>query len=248
MHGLMQRIGTDSKQDRVFSQVLLRDMVALFKADYTRAHGPRRVELALANLAFHAYTQMGCRANELFEELVGRLEKSMVFGDDAKRKELIPHLTFRATNQTKTERFAITNILCCARTKRAPLRTGLWAQVAIAELRAAGRGDDDDLLFAHPDGSAWRMGWFWTTHVLPRMEQLQRELAGGLENVDLDSYGSNSFRRTWNTMAGQHPDPVSIDLRERQARWRTAVRRSQQMSSLYFDPRPNELLLATYNL
>jgi hypothetical protein len=80
------------------------------------------------------------------------------------------------------------------------------------------------------------------------MEQLQRELAGGLENVDLDSYGSNSFRRTWNTMAGQHPDPVSIDLRERQARWRTAVRRSQQMSSLYFDPRPNELLLATYNL
>jgi hypothetical protein len=196
MHGMLQRLGSDSKQDLVFSDVLLRDMVALLKADYERAHGPRRVELAQANLAFHAYTQMGCRANELFEERVGRLEASMVIGEDARRKEVLPHLTFRATNQTKTERFAITNILCCARTKRAPLRTGLWAQLTIGKLRAAGRGEDDALLFSHPDGGPWRMGWFWDTHVLPRMEQLKRELAGGLENQDLDAFGSNSFRRT----------------------------------------------------
>jgi hypothetical protein len=91
------------------------------------------------------------------------------------------------------------------------------------------------------------MGWLWDTHILPRLEQLKGELAGGLEGVNLEKYGTNSFRRTWNTLAGQHPDPVSVDLRERQARWRSAGRtRNQAMASLYFDPRPNELLLATY--
>jgi hypothetical protein len=248
MNGLLQRLGNESKQDLVFSEILLADLVALLKMDYLRARGARRAEMALVNLGFHAYTQMGCRANELFEEVVGRLEDSFIRGDEAKRKHVREHLTFRATQQTKTERFVETNILCSWRTKHSPLRTGMWAELAIAELRVVGRGQRDTLLFAHGDGSAWRMGWYWDTHIVPRLEQLQRELAGGLERVDLDLYGTNSFRRTWNTLAGQHPDPVSIDLRERQARWRTAVRRSQAMSSLYFDPKPNELLLATYNL
>jgi hypothetical protein len=39
MHGLLQRFGSDSKQDLVFSDVLLRDLTALLKADYARAHG-----------------------------------------------------------------------------------------------------------------------------------------------------------------------------------------------------------------
>jgi hypothetical protein len=248
MNGLLQRLGDESRQDLVFSELLLGDLVTLLRADYSRARGARRAELALVNLAFHAYTQMGCRANELFEELVGRLEDSFVCREDAARKNIMPHLTFRATNQTKTERFHATDILCSWRSKRAPLRTGMWAELAIAELRNVGRGQRDTVLFTHADGTPWRMGWLWEEHIVPRLAQLQRELAGGLENVDLDLYGTNSFRRTWNTLAGQHPDPVSVDLRERQARWRSATRRSQSMASLYFDPRPNELLLATYNL
>ena len=46
---------------------------------------------------------------------------------------------------------------------------------------------------------------------------------GGLgASEDLSRYGSNSSRRTWNTMAGKHPHPVSVDLRERQGRWEVA--------------------------
>ena len=65
---------------------------------------------------------------------------------------------------------------------------------------------------------------------------------------DLSIYNTNSFRRTWNTLAGQHPDPVSEDLRERQGRWRRRSRSRVlgRMVSLYFAPRPQELLLATY--
>ena len=71
---------------------------------------------------------------------------------------------------------------------------------------------------------------------------------GGLESVDLKDFGSNSFRRTWNTLAANHPDPVSEDLRERQGRWRRRGRSRTlgRMVSLYYDPKPQELLLATY--
>jgi hypothetical protein len=101
-------------------------------------------------------------------------------------------------------------------------------------------------VFAHANGEPWVMGWFWDTHMRPRLEQLKRERLGGLESVDLDKFGTSSFRRTWNTLAGQHPDPVSKDLRDRQARWRQSKRSREEMSSLYFGPKLDELLLATY--
>ena len=65
---------------------------------------------------------------------------------------------------------------------------------------------------------------------------------------ELPAYGTNSFRRTWLTLAAQRPDPVSDDLLERQGRWRQKSRKRKpgRMVSLYRDPKPSELLLATY--
>ena len=245
MNGLLQRLGADTEQDEVFGDVLLEDLTKLMRSDFDRARGEHRVVLAQVNLTFHAYAQAGCRANELFEQEVGMLEDHFCFGEEARRKGLRPHLQFRANLQTKENRFSSTNILCCERTKHAPLRTGRWARATIKELRRVGRAQVGALVFAHPDGKQWVMSQFWNDEIVPRLEQLQREKLGGLENVDLDRYGTNSFRRTWNTLAGSHPDPVDQELRERQGRWRGTAR-SNRMVSLYFDPKPNELLLATY--
>jgi hypothetical protein len=248
MNGLLQRKGLEGKQARVFSDVLVADMTALLRSDYARSRGEDKVRLAQVNLAWHAYNQTGSRANELFEQTVGLLVASFCYGDVAARKRLMPHLKFRASKQTKTERFATTDIWCCARTKHAPFRTLAWARIAVAELRGIGRGQPGDLVWATEEGCRWKMGTFWHQEILPRLEQLQRERLGGLEGVVLGEFTTNSFRRTWNTLAGEHPDPVSVDLRERQGRWRKHARSRVlgQMTSLYFDPRPNELLLATY--
>ena len=118
----------------------------------------------------------------------------------------------------------------------------------MAELQRERIIDRDRLVFADQAGKAWKMGTFWHTEIIPRMEQLQREKLGGLEKDDLTAYGTNSFRRTWDTLAAAHPDPVSEDLRERQARWRnqSRARKPGLMVRLYADPRPRELLLATY--
>jgi hypothetical protein len=90
------------------------------------------------------------------------------------------------------------------------------------------------------------MGTFWHKHVVPRFQQLMREKLGGLDEAEgIGEYNTNSFRRTWNTLAAEHPDPVSEDLRDRQGNWRKNTRK-KKMTSLYFDPRPAELLLATY--
>jgi hypothetical protein len=80
------------------------------------------------------------------------------------------------------------------------------------------------------------------------LEQLQKEQLGGLAMKDLTLYGSNTFRRTWATLAAEGPDEVSEDLRERQARWRkrSRARKPGLMVRLYRDPRPRELKLATY--
>ena len=250
MNGLLQRMGAESEQDAVFSDVLIEDMIKLLGTDFERARGEQRVVMAQVNLAFHAYAQTGSRANELFEQEVGMLKESFCFGEEAKRKRLRPHLKFRAKLQTKENRFSATDILCCPRTKRAPLRTGRWAMRLVKELARVGRDQAQALVWAHPDGTPWVMSQFWHEEVVPRLEQLQREKLGGLERVELDKFGTNSFRRTWNTLAGSHPDPVKEDLRERQGRWRGkgTGRVLGRMVSLYFDPRPNELLRATYYL
>jgi len=132
------------------------------------------------------------------------------------------------------------------------LCTGRWAVRAVAALERIGRAQPDHYLWAMENGKTWNMAYFWSTHVLPRLQQLQRERHGGLEDDDLKSYGGNSFRRSWNTWAGTHPEPVSSDLRERQGRWRFKQRRrnrvAQGMVGLYFDPPEAELLRATIHM
>ena len=96
------------------------------------------------------------------------------------------------------------------------------------------------------------MAYFWSKHVLPRMERLQANLLGGLEDEDLTEFGGNSFRRSWTTLTSMKPEKVDVDLQERQGRWRLKQRRrdrvSLRMTSLYCDPYPQELLLASINL
>jgi hypothetical protein len=251
-NGHKQRKGESTRQDAVFTGAMLKAITDLLRTNYERAkrdgNGEGRVLMAQVALTFHAYTQAGCRANELFEQRAGLLRNSLVVGADAVQADIMPHLKFRATLQTKENRFAATEIWCCYEAKRAPLRTGHWAETVLKELRRVGRDGADDLVFSDPDGTRWKMGRVWSEHLLPVMEQLKREGLGGLKNVDLQSFNTNSFRRTWNTLAGQHPDPVSEDLRERQGRWRSRSRSRVlgRMVSLYFAPRPQELLLATY--
>lgn len=248
MNGMLQRKGVSINQDQVFTRNAITAMVRLMRADYTRAEGWRRVKLAIVNLTFHAYLQVGARANELFEQRLGMLVDGFCFREQAKRKGVRPHLRFRASIQTKEERFATTELLCCYQAKHTPLRTGLWAEVVVAELARLGHIDRDRFVFADKQGKPWKMGTYWREEVAPRLEQLQIEQLGGLEGEDLTRYGTNSFRRTWDTLAASNPDPVSEDLRERQARWRKKgrARRPGLMVRLYCDPRPDELLLATY--
>ena len=248
MNGMLQRKGISMNQDQVFSRLAVGAMVRLLRSDYERAEGWRRVELAIVNLAFHGHLQVGARANELFSQELGMLMDSFCFRGMAQRKGLRPHFKFRATIQTKEERFATTELLCCYQTKHAPLKSGLWAEIVVAELKRNGITDRDRLVFASKAGVAFKMNNFWEKEILPRLEQLKREKLGGMEGEDLTKYGTNSFRRTWNTLAGDGPDPVSEDLRERQARWRkrSRARRPGLMVRLYRDPNPQELLLASY--
>ena len=87
-----------------------------------------------------------------------------------------------------------------------------------------------------------------------RLEQLQRERMGGLKHTeDLSNYGSNSPRRTWNTMAAKLPESISKAARNRQARWRQGQRKKDWggddgMAELYNEPDLEELLRPTYYL
>ena len=251
MNGLRQRLGTEEgTQATVFSDVLIADLVHHFRSLYVDAEGEQKLLMAQVNLAFHAYTQVGARANELFEQEVGMLEKSFCFGEKAKKKGLLPHLEFRATLQTKENRFSKTDILCAFQAMHAPLKTGFWALLVVQHLKKANRAKSKDKVWAHSDGKQWKMGWFWDEHVLPAMRWLQENDAGGLEGEDLEDYGTNSFRRTWRTLAGDtlHTPEVSEDLCERQGRWRTRGRGRVlgRMVSVYYAPRRNQLLMATY--
>ena len=248
MNGLLQRLGNDSAQAKVFDRTCIRDLTSLLRSDYQRARGERKVTLALANLAFHAHLQAGLRAGELWEQRVGGLMSSLVIGDTARRMKIRPHLRLTLKRQTKGDRFKTATVPCAYQAKRAPLCTGLWTRVAVAELRRVGRGHDDDLVFTRPDGAPWTMSQFWHEQVMPRLVQLKEAKEGGLERTDLDAFGSNSFRRSWLTLARSHPDSVSEDLCERQGRWKKEVRGHVlgRMVSLYFDPEMRELLLATY--
>lgn len=257
--GLHQRLGSDSKQAKVFSTRLLDDMITLFESDFDRSRGEKRLELCLANLAFHLYFTCGMRANEAFSETVLRIKDSVVSGAAAVVMGVRPHFDVAASIQTKEERIKRTLCLCSFSTAfPCLLRPGKWLVRALAALDVVGRGpladDETLLLFADAQNVPWTMSWFWGTHVHTRLEQLQREGLGGLKGTDdLSVYGSNSPRRTWNTMAGKHPNPISVPARNRQARWRLGQRKKDWgggdgMAGLYFEPDLEELLRATYYL
>ena len=110
--------------------------------------------MATVNLAFHAYLQVGARANELFEQKLGLMVDEFCFREQAKRVGLRPHMRFRASIQTKEERFATTDLLCCYQAKHTPLKSGLWAEVVVAELQREGIIDRDRLVFADQAGKA----------------------------------------------------------------------------------------------
>lgn len=248
MGGHLQRKGISERQDKVFDEVLIEDMCKLLESDYLRSRGAQRLHMARVAFAWHGYLQVGARANELFEQTFGHLERHFCFGDKAKRKRIRAHFKFLASRQTKENRFSTTELLCSEQAKHTRcIAAGVWAQVYVKEQRRIG-GEHDDLLVFSTNDRAWVMGRFWDQEVVPRFEQLRRTRMGGLESVDLKDFGSNSFRRTWNTLAANHPDPVSEDLRERQGRWRRRGRSRTlgRMVSLYYDPKPQELLLATY--
>ena len=254
LDGLMQRLGVSETQDKVFPTVLLTDLVHLMQTDYERARGPRQLELCLANLALHVYFQLGLRANEPFYETLGGLAEGLVVGAEADTTG--EYVQIHCSIQTKEQRYTTTVVLGSYDTvEGCPLGVGYWVEETLEQHARRGLTPTrhGDRLLWQKDGKAWTMGWFWATHVLPRLQQLQREEMGGLgPESDLDQFGSNSPRRTWNTMAALHPNPVSEDLRERQGRWRAKQKRRQRvrqgMASLYMEPTIKERLRATYYL
>lgn len=257
--GMHQRLGSDSKQDKVFSTRLLNDMIDLLESDFDRSRGEAQVELCLANLAFHLYFTCGLRANEAFSETVLRVQGSVVMGEVAAAMGVRPHFDLAASIQTKEERIRQTTCLCSFATcPPCKLRPGKWLLRSLAYLDTVGRGpcrqEETVYLFADPKNTPWKMSWFWSTHVQLRLEQLQRERMGGLKHTeDLSNYGSNSPRRTWNTMAAKLPESISKAARNRQARWRQGQRKKDWggddgMAELYNEPDLEELLRATYYL
>lgn len=253
--GLLQRMGCESKQDRVWPTRLLRSFLCLIASDYARAEGDRRVELALATFAMHLYFQAGFRANEAFYERTLTAAQGIVGRQQAAAVGVAPHFRWFCSTQTKTERHAQVQVWVAQETAGdCPLSAGKWLRTALQELDAVGRGpragDPSLWVFADVRNKRWSMGWFWATHVEPRLRQLQREGHGDLVlESDFDRIGSNSPRRTWNSMAAKHPDPVSADLRERHGRWREKEKRRQRgpsaMTALYEDPDLEQRLRAT---
>ena len=250
MNGMLQWKGASTTQCAIFRDVLIEDMCALIRGEFKRARGAQKLHLARVQLAWHAYMQTGARANELFEQKLGPMVDSFCFGEEARRKRIRPHLRFDATLQTKENRFSATSLWCCATTMRDLLASGPCAVLLVQQLTNNGITDRESLVFADTDGTRWQMGTFWRREVLPRLERLQAERLGGLEKVDLTLFGSNSFRRSWTTLASSHRGGGVVDehLRDRQGRWRTKSRTRclGKMVNVYNDAQPEDLLLATY--
>lgn len=256
--GLAQRLGNVSVQARVFPTRLLNDLLDLLESDWKRARGERKVELALVLAAVTVYFTAGFRANEIFSETVLRLNSSFVLGTEAQKLGVRPHLYLMASAQTKEERHEPTEVPISFTTcPPCRLRPGKWLLVALHLLDTVGRGpaalDETMFLFANAFNVPWTMKWLWGEHIAPRLRQLHTEGLGGLlQNEDLTRYGTNSFRRTYNTMAASNPNPVSKSLLNKQCRWRKKQRKrqmlGQEMAELYFEPDIGEVLRATYYL
>ena len=256
LDGMMQRLGVRYTQNRVIRTELLRALIQLLESDWERAAPSARLELCLANTAFHLYFTAGFRANEAFAATRGPVLESLVTEQEAAVRGVPPHVRWPCALQTKENRVSHTHVPISLHTcPPCPLRVGTWLArlfQAWAGLGTPVTATDTRLVFVHPNGRRWTMQWFWKTHVQRRLFRLRDLQVGGLSaDADIGGYGSNSPRRTWNTMAAAQPNPVSKDLRERQGRWRTHQRRRRanlDMPSLYCDPDLVERLSATYFL
>jgi hypothetical protein len=225
--GLEQRLGNDPTQDRVVPTRLLADLLALLEADWQRARGERALELVLVNAAVHVLFQGGFRANEPLQVSVRDLERGVVKG--AERRGLPDHFWIKCPLQTKENRVSTAVVPLSYHTvEGCPLMAGVWVERGLEAVRAAGRSRKGRF-FADEQGQGWKSAWLWAEHIRPRLEQLQREGAVG-EEVDLCRFGSNSPRRTWDTMAQAEPDKVAEDLIERQGRWRQKQKRRNRVS------------------
>ena len=248
MNGIMQRLGDEDAQAKVFSTRLLLALDELLERDGERLTGSAKLEVLQARFAVHLYCQAGLRANEGFAVTIRELTES--FRNEADVDH--PHFYVQGPAQTKENRTSATRVLVAWKTRgNGVLGAGDLAVKVTDALLQAGRLEDSGV-FTDERGEPWKMGWFWNTHILPRLQQLQRERAGGLHpNDDLDEYGSNSFRRTWATMAAAPPNRVAGALRDRQGRWRQKAKgrkAQQEMNELYRDPTFEELLSASRDL
>ena len=257
LDGMMQRLGVRYAQHRVFSTVLLRAVVTRLESDWERAPPGRRLEMCMVNTAFHLYFTAGFRANEAFAATRGEVLAALVVEHEAVVRGVPPHVRWPCALQTKENRVSQTAVPVSLTTcPPCPLQVGTWLSrlfQAWADRGTPVDTTDTRLLFVHANGRPWTMQWYWKTHVQRRLFLLREHELGGLSaDSDIGGYGSNSPRRTWNTMAAAQPNPVSKDLRERQGRWRTHQRRRQrpnlEMPSLYCDPDLVERLSATYFL
>jgi hypothetical protein len=255
--GLAQRLGVEVTQAQVFRGILLRDVVKLLESDWARARGDRKRALVLVNAAFHLYCQAGLRANEAFHCTLRQVSEAMVVGARADRLEVQPHFHWACATQTKEERYAQTAVPVAYGTHPpCPLEAGRWIIAGLQSWKDAAGGtlwQPDRVFFSDDEGEPWSMNRFWAREVAPRLEQLRGEKLGGLrEGDDLSAYGSNSFRRTWDSMAAKAPNRVPEDLRERQGRWRNGQRARQRLAKsmvrLYNEPDLQELLRATFFL
>jgi hypothetical protein len=235
MDGLAQRLGVTSEQKRTFTGVLLKQLVRDLATGYAKARGEERVQWALANAAFHLYCQGGLRANEGFHCTKGDVADSIVVGVEALRKDVRPYLLVGCSIQTKEERFEPTCVPVAFYTHgECPLSTGTWVVQALRELAQVGRGpvqDPDGLVFSTARGKRWSMAGFWKTYVLGLLTRYKEQGLGGLDpDDDLSEFGTNSFRRTWNSMAAKRPNHVDEAGRDEHARWRKKLQKRQRVN------------------
>jgi hypothetical protein len=190
----------------------------------------------------------------------------MVCGERAVAKQLRPYFKVGCSIQTKEERFESTEVpvsfyTCAESVEMAghganPLCAGKWVVTALMELERVGRGPTHapkSLLFANPAGTRWTMSGFWKSFVLKHLQRCREEEWGGLDATDdVKDWGTNSFRRTWNTMASKRPHHVDEETRDKHGRWRKRQMKRQRinqgMSALYNEQDDQEKTRATFFL
>jgi hypothetical protein len=243
--GLEQRLGSESKKAKTFSTGLLVELLKLMDSDYERARGSFRSEMLIVITAVLVFFHGGFRANEPLFLSGKHMRDCMVL--DAGLRGLPAHFIVVCPQQTKENRVSETKVPICYDTADGcPLRAGYWVSQALDMVRWAGR-EEDDFFFLLPTGERLVSTYLWSTHLYPKLAQLQREGLIGAQ-TDIFEFNFNSFRRTWTTMGHAEPDSVPALLLDAHARWRLKERENIPMNQLYANPSLKEKLRATHYL